>query len=310
LGKITRAFDRLEEVSSKDEPSLAEVQKINNETAPEKVYSFEQNQEKVPSREEPLDQTEHSRIPKRPLQEARRTASTEHWDEKLKISTSRLSVVGENIHKLRAKILHPEDGKKIRSILITSSSPQEGKSFICSNLAISIAKSIKRHALMVDCDLRRPNLHALFGTSPEKGLADYLLHRESIPSLLQPTGLDKLSLIPAGMPPENPSELLSAENMAALVDEMAARYDDRLLLLDTPPLHAASETLVLSQMVDKIIFVVRWGKSSPDEVEKAVEQLNNNKILGIVFNAFETNILDRATKGLSYQSYYSGSYNT
>ena len=235
-------------------------------------------------------------------------AVNKNWDERLISSIERFSGVAENIKKLRTKILHPESGKPIRSLMVTSSSAQEGKSFICANLGISFAQSMERHALMVDCDLRRPTLKNLFGIDTDKGLADYLNTGEQLPGLIKPTGLDKLSILPAGMPPQNPSELLTSDKMSLILEEMTQRYDDRLILLDTPPFHAASETLVLSQHVDKVVIVVRWGKSGREDIKKMVDQIGRDKIIGVVFNAFEMNILDRKVQGLSYHNYYTDSY--
>ena len=96
--------------------------------------------------------------------------------------------------------------------------------------------------------------------------------------------------------------------MSALIKDLANRYDDRLILLDTPPFHAASEALVLSQLVDKVVLVVRWGKAGRENVKKMANQIGRKKIIGVVFNAFEMNILDRKMQGVGYHNYYSESY--
>ena len=96
--------------------------------------------------------------------------------------------------------------------------------------------------------------------------------------------------------------------MSCLIEQLTSMYDDRLILLDTPPFHAASETLVLAQLVDKIVLVVRWGKSGREDVKKMIDHIGREKIIGVVFNAFEMNILDRKIQGLGYHNYYSESY--
>ncbi len=232
----------------------------------------------------------------------------DNWDERLAYSADKYSGVAENIAKLRSKILYPETGEKISSIMVSSSSPEEGKSFICANLGISIAQSMERHALMLDCDLRRPTLQNLFGLRFNKGLTDYLQDKEDLQNLIQPSGLPKLSIIPSGSPPRNPAELVTSHKMLGLLDEVRSRYNDRLIVLDSPPFLAASETLVLSQQVDKVVIVVRWGKSSRESIKKMVDSIGREKILGVVFNAFEMNLIDRKVQGLSYQNYYSESY--
>ena len=127
-------------------------------------------------------------------------------------------------------------------------------------------------------------------------------------TLICQTGLDRLSLISAGIPPENPSELLASKTMASLIDEVVNRYQDRFVLLDSPPVLAASETAILSQHVDKVVLVVRWGSSGREQVKKLVDQVGQEKILGVVFNAFEMNILDRRMRGEGYYNYLSEGY--
>lgn len=305
MGKLSRVVEKLEEGYSDDYSENTDQQKHSTaeQSAEQEPIAF--SMEKSNSTPPPI-QEEEIPAPKQPQQIDRVALSK--WDEKLRDAISRTSQVAENIRKLRTKILHPDSKETIKSILVTSSIAEEGKSFICANLGVSIARSIERHALLVDCDMRRPNLASLFGLKPEKGLTDYLQHGDPLPGLINKTGLEKLSVISAGKPPENPAELLSAERMAAMLEEMASRYDDRLILLDTPPHHVASETLVLSQKVDKVILVVRWGKSGTQQVKKVVNDIGEEKILGVVFNAVETNILDKFTTGLSYQDYYSNKY--
>lgn len=233
---------------------------------------------------------------------------TESWDERLEFATEKHSSIAESIRKLRTRILYPDGGEKISSVMVSSSAPEEGKSFICANLGISLAQSMERHALMVDCDLRRPSLQSLFGLDMIQGLTNYLSFGAEIGKLIAPTGLDKLSIIAAGPLPENPAELISSEKMAGLLDEITNRYDDRLILLDCPPFHAAAETVVLSQLVDKVVLVVRWDKSSREEIKKVVDTIGKEKILGVVFNAYETSFLDRKLQGTGYNNYYTETY--
>lgn len=232
----------------------------------------------------------------------------DNWDERLRYASEKFSSIAESIRKLRTRILYPDSGEKISSIMVTSSSPEEGKSFICANLGISLAQSMERHALMVDCDLRRPSLQTFFGLNLGNGLTNYLSFNDEVGKLIHPTGLDKLSIIASGPLPENPAELISSEKMAKMLDEITQRYDDRLILLDCPPYHAAAETLVLSQQVDKVILVVRWDKSSKEDIKRVVDSIGKEKILGVVFNAYEINFIDRKLQGSGYNNYYTETY--
>ncbi len=236
------------------------------------------------------------------------TLSKSAWDEKLVTATDVSNGVAESFRRLRALILHPISGKPIRSVLVTSAGIGEGKSFVCANLGAMMARGVDQHALMVDCDLRRPSLSLQFGIDNRNGLVDYLRDGVNLSSLICQTGLERLSLISAGIPPENPSELLSSKTMTSLIDEVVSRYPDRFVLLDSPPVLAASETGILAQHVDKVVLVVRWGSSGRDQVKKLVDQVGREKILGIVFNAFEMNIFDKRMRGEGYYNYLSEGY--
>jgi capsular exopolysaccharide synthesis family protein len=234
--------------------------------------------------------------------------STPEWNERLVTATETFSGVAESFRKLRTLILHPEEGQPPRSILVVSTDPQEGKSFACANLGITLARDLGHRALMIDCDLRRPSLHTLFGLQNNHGLADYLCNGGQPADHLLPTGLANLSLLPAGPPPKNPAELVSSARMADLIKAIVLGNEHYLLLLDSAPFLAAAETYVLSQLVDKVVLVVRWGRAGRENVKKVAEQIGREKIIGVVFNAFETNILDRRIQGVGYHNYYSESY--
>lgn len=232
---------------------------------------------------------------------------TSAWDERLLNSTRNNTGVAEGVRKIRT-ILFQETRKPIRSVMVLSADPHEGKSFVCANLGISIAKGVEHEALLVDCDLRRPSLHTLFGVNVQQGLADFLNLENNGEHLILPTGQPKLSLIASGRPPGNPAELLSTGRMANLIDELTGRKRNRIVVLDTPPFYAASETILLSQLVDKIVIVVRWGKSGREQIKKMIDTIGREKILGIVFNAFEMNFLDKKIQGVGYANYYSEYY--
>lgn len=227
------------------------------------------------------------------------------WDDRLSLSSASNGPAAESIRALRTRILYPATGSVPRTILVTSASPGEGKSFICANLGISLAQGVDNYCLLVDCDLRKPTQHVLFGLGNRSGLSDYLQHKRSIPELLVPSGVEKLSILQAGPRSINPAELLGSASMTSLVDELARRYDDRIVLLDSPPLHAASETSVLAQLVDGVVLVVRHGASRREYVRALVESIGREKIIGIVFNAYRASTLDYKVFGYyEYQQNY------
>lgn len=233
--------------------------------------------------------------------------TSSRWDERLSEVTSYSNKIAESFRVLRSKILIPQDGRPApKTIMVTSALPREGKSFVTANLGIALAQGVDQHALLVDCDLRAPSLAQLFGMSPKRGLADYLQDNADISSLLQKTSLEKMMLIPSGSPPANPADLLGSERMAKLVKELSARYPDRYVIFDTPPLEIASESKVLSQLVDGVVLVVRQGISSRSLVEKFITDIGKDKILGVIFNGHKSNFI--STRLVDKSHYYYGNY--
>jgi protein-tyrosine kinase len=194
------------------------------------------------------------------------------------------SLEAEQFRVLKNNILFPEKGTPPRTIMITSPSPSEGKSFVSANLAVSIAKSIDEYVLLMDCDLRAPTLHQLFGIGENKGLSDHLSHAIPLSSLLKKTFINKLTLLPAGTIPPNPSELLSSEQMRSLLQEVKSRYMDRYVIIDTPPPNLTSETSAIARIVDGIVIVIRHGKTRKKAVQDIIDVYGKQKILGVIKN--------------------------
>ncbi|MEN8141432.1 MAG: polysaccharide biosynthesis tyrosine autokinase [Thermodesulfobacteriota bacterium] len=237
------------------------------------------------------------------------SAFVDSWDARCMAASTQFSAIAESLRRVRAKLIHPDEGDPARSVLITSAGQGEGKSFVSANLGVIMAQSVGRHALLVDTDLRRPTLSNLFGADNSKGLVDYLRDGRALSELLVPSGMPRLSLLPAGEPPVNPAELITSEKMATMVAELQSRYEDRLILFDSPPVSVASETQVLAQHVDKVVVVVRWGGEGREGINKMIEQLGREKVLGVVFNAFKPTLLDsKSREGDGYYNYYAQSY--
>jgi len=194
------------------------------------------------------------------------------------------SYEAEQFKILRNSILFPVAGAALQSILVTSSLPGEGKSFVSSNLAISIAMNVNKHVLLIDGDLRKPDLHRVFGVGDVPGLSDFLAERRQLDSLLLRTSVERLTLLPGGPIPPNPSELTSSERMSEMLEEVKHRYQDRLIVIDSPPPGLAAETSFLARQVDGILLVVKHGKTAREDVEDLIETVGSEKILGVVIN--------------------------
>jgi len=197
------------------------------------------------------------------------------------------SFEAEQFKILRTNLLFPVSGNPPRTIMVTSAVPDEGKSFVSANLAISIAQGIDEHVLLMDCDIRRPCLHTRFGFNDVRGLSDYLANGASIPSVLLKTKLEKLTILPGGKPYNNPSELLISEKMSDLLKEIKIRYKDRYIIIDSPPPQLTAESRAIARQVDGIILVVKYGSTNRGIVSDLINIIGKEKILGVIINWFD-----------------------
>jgi protein-tyrosine kinase len=210
------------------------------------------------------------------------------------------SFEAEQFKILRANLLFPKSGKPPQTILLTSAVPGEGKTFTAMNLAVSLAQNLNSHVLLVDADIRKPEIHKRFGLRDNlKGLSDFLTQNLPIASLLVKTPLSNLTILPGGQAAINPSELISSEKMKKLLDELSTRYSDRFVIIDAPPPKLAAETYALARFVEHIIPVVRSGRSNRELVEEMMELLGRDKIQGVVLNCYEI----RGKKRFGYHKY-------
>jgi capsular exopolysaccharide synthesis family protein len=209
-------------------------------------------------------------------------------DPRLASSLEPGCAAAESFKMLRAKILTKHIESRLRTIMVTSPQPLDGKTMVAANLAISIAQGINEHVMIVDCDFRNPSVACYLGLNTDQGgIREYLENGASVAPYLVKTSVDKLTALPVGKVPSNPSELLSSEKMQLLVEELKNRYEDRYIIFDSPPAQFAAETTFLATMVDGLVLVVRSGRTSKNSILRAVESIgpNKSKIIGIVFNA-------------------------
>lgn len=225
------------------------------------------------------------------------------FSDSLVMLSSPDSADAETFKVLRGQILFPKDRKVPRSMLVTSTFPAEGKTYVAANLAATLALSIDDYVLVIDADLRRPRLHRMFGYSKVKGLHEYLVGNARLEELIIKSSINKLSILPTGKPPRNPTELLSSNMMVKFLDEIKKRYQDRFLIIDSPPSSVTAESKFLAQHVDGIIYVVMANKTPRKDIEKAIDNLGREKILGIVFNGYEQ---VRKSYYRYYDRYYKG----
>jgi len=176
-------------------------------------------------------------------------------------------------------------------ILVTSANPYEGKTFTSINLGVSIAKEFNRTVLIIDADIRKPTQHhtafstEFFSLKVDKGLIDYLNGDVEISDILINPGIDRLTLIPGGMPSNNSSELLNSGRMEVMMSEIKSRYpSDRLVIVDGPAMLPYPDAMILSRYVDGVLPVVEVEKTSTEDLKKMMSLLKEVNILGVVLN--------------------------
>ncbi len=198
------------------------------------------------------------------------------------------SFVAEQFRTLRARIEALAAQRPIRTIQITSSLAGEGKSTVALNLALVTAMELDRKVLLVECDLRRPEIHVSLGLTPRAGLAEVLLGEASLEEAIHPVEGTRLHLLPVRKLPPNPSELLSSERMRKLVEELSRAYDT--VFFDTPATLGLPDAKELSQIMDGVVMVVRADSTPRDDLEAALDILDRRRILGLVFNGAEVDV--------------------
>lgn len=193
------------------------------------------------------------------------------------------SPVSEAYRTIRTNIQFSQiSGKELKTILITSPTPNEGKSTTISNLGIIMAQAGKK-VVVLDCDFRNPTQHKIFGMV-NKGISNCIATGEDLDSVIQATSIENLWVIPSGPVAPNPSELLGSDRMSELLAELAARFD--YVLVDTPPIMPVTDAAVMASKVDGVIMLLESDAIVPKIAKEAKTRLEQGgaRILGVVLN--------------------------
>jgi len=206
------------------------------------------------------------------------------------------SAFAESFKSLRASIMLSSSDSPPKTILITSMAPKDGKTTIASNLAMAIAGSGSK-VLIIDCDLRRPMLHQVFGLENKTGLSTFISGTSGI-TIIRDGLPENLSIIPSGPIPPNPSELMISKRLKDLIRSLKNKYD--FIIFDTPPIISVSDTLIISKIVDASLIVTRFGKTTYEMMSYGMKQLAGieAKVIGTVINA-----VDEKKSGYYYYHY-------
>lgn len=246
---------------------------------------------------------EESRFPT-PLIEPQRIENLNlDWarDQRLVPSSEPASGIAEEYKKIRMQVLEAMKSGK-NTLLVTSARNGEGKTLTALNLALTIAETFGRSVLLIDADLRCPNVHNVLGLESGPGLSDVLSQQKSLSEVLRRVAFHKFTVLPGGAPVSNAAEILSSDQMTRLLEEVKYRYEDRIVILDSPPLLPVTDSAILSRIVDWALFVVQAGNTPREEIIRALSLLEREKILGVVFN--------RVAHALGPVSSYSAYYAT
>lgn len=246
-----------------------------------------------------------ARVEKARLQ-ARTESSASNPSTGLALVTDVRSPIAEAYRHLRTSLLLSSAGNPPKTILITSSQPSEGKTTTAINTAFMLAQT-GAEVLIIDCDLRRPRLHANFNLSNARGLTNYLSGESPIDDVLQPyEGVPNLKLLTSGPIPPNPAELLGSEEMRKLLQSLAERFTH--VIVDSPPAISFTDAAILSTFVDGVILVVHGGRSSRAVVRRARQQLLDvgARIFGVVLNNVKAD--SQGYGGGYYSAYYQSEY--
>lgn len=198
------------------------------------------------------------------------------------------SHAAEAFRTLRTNIQFSSLDDEIRTLVVTSTQPGEGKSTVISNLGIAMAQSGKK-VLLMDCDLRKPTVHKKLGISNQDGLTTLLAREKKLEEVAQATDINNFYVLTSGPIPPNPAELLGSKKMKNFINELHGYFD--FILLDAPPVLAVTDAQVLSTYCDGVVFVASYGQAEKQAVVRAKELIDKvgGKILGVVINKVPEN---------------------
>jgi succinoglycan biosynthesis transport protein ExoP len=208
------------------------------------------------------------------------------------------STASESYRGIRTNIRFSSAESVPQVILITSAGPQEGKSITTANLAVTMAQADSK-VIILDCDMRKPQIHKIFGIAKEHGISNLLVGTSNVRGAIIHTRIPNLDVIPSGPIPPNPSELLGSTRMARLLNALRKEYAH--ILIDSPPSAAVTDAVVLSKSVDGVILVISAGHTAREIVKNSVAQFGavSSSILGAVLNG-----VDMSRDGYHYYQYY------
>ncbi len=209
-------------------------------------------------------------------------------DARLVCLTDQGGMAAEKFRVLGLKLRHLREKRKLKRIVITSSIPEEGKSLIAANLALNQSRSKVLHSVLIDGDLRRPELASRFGFRRDlPGLSEVLRGERQLPEVVYKLQGSGLWFLPAGVTPENPIELMQSGRLQQLLEQLEAFFD--WIIIDTPPVLPLADTPLWMKLADGALLVIREGVCEKKQLARAVEAIDSSIMLGVVVNSCSRN---------------------
>lgn len=201
--------------------------------------------------------------------------------------------IADRYKLLRTHVIQRMKANSWNTLAITSPSEGCGKTTTSINLAISLAREVNHSVLLVDLDLRRPCIQQYFFTDLQPGISEYLSEDIDISKILFNPSLERLVILPGSKAIGNSSEILSSPKIVRLVSELKSRYPNRIIIFDMPPLLSCDDVIAFMPLVDSVMLVIEDGKTRKDELTKAYDLLDKQKIIGSVLNKCQENAVDK-----------------
>jgi len=301
---IEKAINRLEKAAGNKRAGKVKAVKFKAETMQQPVADT--IDDTVPKKSELKQPVQHTKV-----NHVSETTNSESRNY-IEIDLGRLNQLGivtpdqgktqiaEQFRIIKRPLLTKAFSKKNNNLLmITSALAGEGKSFCAVNLAMSIASEMDHRVLLIDADVGKPSIPNILGFKNQQGLMDILIEDSvDVADVLIKTSIEKLSLISVGSIHPHATELLASQAMLMLLDELAQRYDDRIVIFDSPPVLLTSEARVLAQRMGQIVLVVEAERTTQQTLKHVIDQFDKNADISLIYNK------DKTFNGKEYYGYY------
>lgn len=219
------------------------------------------------------------------MAEPRRLTKDDLDERRIIYPESRDRNLVNRFRQLRTQLLEVSEGENF-SLVVTGATQGAGSTFVSINLAAAFAFDQSKTALLIDCNLRYPNLHTLLDIMPDAGLTDFIDDPDcDLSRIIYPTGIPRLRLIPAGSRRESPSEFFTSWRMEEFIHLVRQRYPDRFIILDTSSIAESPDARILTELCDFAMVVVPHGRVTNSQIENAVGGIDPNKFVGAVLNS-------------------------